>query len=73
MKEQNLDRQLIALREQGIDERDIIMDKDSGKDFDRCGYQSLKTTTLKPDTLVVKSLDLLSRNKRDIKNELEFF
>lgn len=29
MKEQNLDRQLIALREQGIDERDIIMDKDS--------------------------------------------
>ena len=48
MKGQNLDRQLIALREQGIDERDIIMDKDSGKDFDRCGYQSLKTTTLKP-------------------------
>jgi len=37
MKEQNLDRQLIALREQGIDERDIIMDKDSGKDFDRSG------------------------------------
>lgn len=74
MKEQNLDRQLIALREQGIDERDIIMDKDSGKDFDRCGYQSLKTTMLKPgDTLVVKSLDRLSRNKRDIKNELEFF
>lgn len=73
-KEQNLDRQLIALREQGIDERDIIVDKESGKDLDRCGYQSLKTTMLKPgDTLVVKSLDRLSRNKRDIKNELEFF
>ena len=73
-KEQNLDRQLIALREQGISERDIVMDKESGKDFDRQGYQSLKTTMLRPgDTLVVKSLDRLSRNKRDIKKELEYF
>lgn len=40
-KEQNLDRQLIALREQGISERDIVMDKESGKDFDRQGYRSL--------------------------------
>lgn len=73
-KEQNLDRQLIALREQGIDERDIIVDKESGKDFDRQGYQSLKSTMLRPgDTLVVKSLDRLSRNKHDIKNELEYF
>lgn len=73
-KEQNLDRQLIALSEQGIDERDIIVDKESGKDFDRRGYQSLKSTMLRPgDTLVVKSLDRLSRNKHDIKNELEYF
>ena len=73
-KEQNLDRQLIALSEQGIDERDIIIDKESGKDFDRQGYQSLKSTMLRPgDTLVVKSLDRLSRNKHDIKNELEYF
>lgn len=73
-KEQNLDRQLIALSEQGIDERDIIVDKESGKDFDRQGYQSLKSTMLRPgDTLVVKSLDRLSRNKHDIKNELEYF
>ena len=73
-KEQNLDRQLIALSEQGIDERDIVIDKESGKDFDRQGYQSLKSTMLRPgDTLVVKSLDRLSRNKHDIKNELEYF
>ncbi len=73
-KEQNLDQQLIALSEQGIDERDIIIDKESGKDFDRQGYQSLKSTMLRPgDTLVVKSLDRLSRNKHDIKNELEYF
>lgn len=73
-KEQNLDRQLIALREQGISERDIVMDKESGKDFDRHGYLSLKTTMLRPgDTLVVKSLDRLSRNKHDIKKELEYF
>lgn len=37
-KEQNLGRQLIALIEQGIDERDIIVDKESGKDLERYGY-----------------------------------
>lgn len=73
-KEQNLDRQLIALRERGVSERDIVMDKESGKDFDRQGYQSLKKTMLRPgDTLVIKSLDRLSRNKSDIKKELEYF
>ena len=38
-KEQNLDRQYIALKEQGIEERNIIVDKESGKDLDRKGYQ----------------------------------
>ena len=41
-KEQNLDRQLLALAEHGIQERDIIADKESGKDLDRKGYQLLK-------------------------------
>ena len=41
-KEQNLDRQYIALKEQGIEERNIIVDKESGKDLDRKGYQLLK-------------------------------
>jgi len=73
-KEQNLDRQIIALREQGIDEREIIVDKESGKDLDRKGYMSLKNGLLRRgDTLIIKSLDRLSRNKTDIKNELEYF
>ena len=73
-KEQNLDRQLIALSEQGIEERNIIVDKESGKDLERKGYQLLKGGLLRRgDTLIIKSLDRLSRNKGDIKNELEYF
>jgi len=73
-KEQNADRQVIALKEQGIEERDIIIDKESGKDLDRAGYISLKNTLLRNgDTLIIKSLDRLSRNKADIKQELEYF
>ena len=73
-KEQNLDRQLITLKAQGIDERNIVIDKESGKDLDRQGYQSLKNTMLRQgDTLIVKTLDRLSRNKCDIKKELEYF
>lgn len=73
-KEQNLDRQLVALKEQGIEERNIIVDKESGKDLDRTGYQALINTMLRRgDTLVIKSLDRLSRNKCHIKKELERF
>lgn len=72
--EQNLDRQLEAFRKLGADKRDIITDKQSGKSLDRPGYQALKTAMLRSgDTLVVKSLDRLIRNKTDIKNELQFF
>lgn len=72
--EQNLDRQLEAFKSMGADTRDIITDKASGKNLERSGYQALKSTILrKGDTLVVKSLDRLSRNKADIKNELEYF
>ena len=71
-KEQNLDRQLAAFNALGATERDIITDKESGKNLDRAGYQALKTTMLRVgDTLVVKSLDRLSRNKGDIKAELQ--
>ena len=73
-KEQNLDRQLAAFKALGASERDIITDKESGKNLDRAGYQALKTTMLRAgDTLVVKSLDRLSRNKGDIKAELQYF
>ena len=73
-KDQNLDRQLAAFKALGADERDIITDKESGKDFNRAGYQALKNGMLRQgDTLIIKSLDRLSRNKRDIKTELEWF
>lgn len=73
-KEQNLDRQLEAFKKLGADEREIICDKESGKNLERAGYQALKTTMLRSgDTLVIKSLDRLSRNKTDIKNELQYF
>jgi DNA invertase Pin-like site-specific DNA recombinase len=73
-KEQNLDRQLAAFVALGAQEREIITDKESGKDLDRAGYQALKNAMLRRgDTLVIKSLDRLSRNKCDIKNELQFF
>lgn len=71
---QNTDRQIEALMEYGIPERDIIVDKQSGKDFNRQGYLSLKENILRPgDTLVVKELDRLGRNKRGIKEELEYY
>lgn len=73
-KEQNLDRQILELKKYISDERDIITDKQSGKDFDRVGYRSLRETLLrKGDTLIVKSLDRLGRNKQAIKDELEYF
>lgn len=73
-REQNLDRQLAAFAAMGAQERDIIADKESGKDLNRSGYTALKTAMLRRgDTLVIKSLDRLSRNKADIKNELQHF
>lgn len=73
-KEQNLDRQIAAFKALGADDRDIITDKESGKDLERKGYQALKNAMLRRgDTLVVKSLDRLSRNKSDIHNELQYF
>ena len=73
-KEQNLDRQIAAFKALGASDRDIIPDKESGKDLERVGYQALKNAMLRRgDTLVVKSLDRLSRNKADIHNELRYF
>lgn len=71
---QNLDRQIAAFKAMGASDRDIITDKESGKDLQRSGYQALKNAMLRRgDTLVVKSLDRLSRNKNDIKLELQHF
>lgn len=73
-KEQNLDRQLFALKKY-VPEENIVVDKQSGKDLNRPGYQALKGPLgLRcGDTLYIKSLDRLSRKKDDIKKELEWF
>lgn len=73
-REQNTDRQIEALTKFGVPEQNIIVDKASGKDTEREGYQYLKRQILRSgDTLVIKELDRLSRNKTDIKRELESF
>lgn len=73
-REQNTDRQIEALTKFGVPDQNIIIDKASGKDTEREGYQYLKRQILRSgDTLVIKELDRLSRNKADIKRELETF
>ena len=73
-REQNEDRQYEALIKFGVPPENIIIDKCSGKDTEREGYQYLKRQILRTgDTLVIKELDRLSRNKADIKRELEEF
>ena len=61
-REQNEERQLQAAREFGIEERDIYIDKMSGKDFNREQYQILKGQLRQSDLLVVSSIDRLGRN-----------
>ena len=73
-REQNEDRQIDALTKFGVPTENIIVDKCSGKDTEREGYQYLKRQILRSgDTLVIKELDRLSRNKNDIGHELEYF
>ena len=75
-REQNLIRQIEALKDYGVTEENIITDKASGKDLNRPAYISLKVgfgKLVKGDVLVIKSLDRLSRNKTDIQNELRYF
>lgn len=74
-REQNLDRQLAALQKY-VPPDMIVTDKASGKNLNRPGYQSLKAgigKLVQGDTLIVKSLDRLSRNKEDAKKELQYF
>ena len=61
-KEQNEDRQIIAMREFGVADNRIVLDKQSGKNFERPGYQRLVRKLKTGDTLVIKSIDRLGRN-----------
>ncbi len=65
-RDQNTDRQLIALKEYGIKPENILTDKMSGKDFNRPAYRRLLKRIHKGDCLVIKSIDRLGRNYKDI-------
>ena len=65
-REQNEERQIIALKEFGIQMSAIYVDKQSGKDFDRQSYRRLMRKLKNGDTLVVKSIDRLGRNYDEI-------
>lgn len=67
--DQKEDRQLEAMLELGINERDIFVDKCSGKNFDRPQYQALKVQLREGDVLVIKSIDRLGRNYKQICEE----
>lgn len=68
-QEQNTDRQIDAMLQQGINERDIFTDKSSGKDFDRPQYQALKCQLREGDVVIIKSIDRLGRNYKQIVEE----
>lgn len=71
-KEQNIDRQLESIKNLDIDKRDIYIDKQSGKNFDRPEYQALKRSIREGDTLFIKSLDRFGRNKQEILKEWQW-
>lgn len=65
-KEQNTDRQHIALQEAGVPPENIFEDRQSGKDFERPEYKRLLATVLSGDVIYVKSIDRLGRSYKDI-------
>lgn len=68
-EEQNESRQVKAMLDFVTDDRDIYIDKCSGKDFERPQYQALKHNLREGDTLIIKSIDRLGRNYKQICNE----
>lgn len=65
-KEQNEDRQIIVLNEAGIPEKNIFIEKCSGKNFERPQYKKLLQKVKKDDLLYIKSIDRLGRNYAEI-------
>lgn len=65
-KDQNEARQIDAMREFGVDDGCMVIDKQSGKNFDRPGYRKLMKKLKPEDTLVIKSIDRLGRNYDEI-------
>lgn len=68
-KEQNEDRQLIALKEMGVPEKNIYMDKQSGKNFERKQYKRLLKKLDENSVLYIKSIDRLGRNYSELNDQ----
>ncbi len=68
-REQRDDRQRLALLEQGVEPRNIYADKQSGKDFERPAYLQLLKRLRREDLLLVKSIDRLGRNYREVQEQ----
>lgn len=68
-REQNEDRQMIAMQEQQVPEKNILLDKQSGKDFDRPMYQHMLRIIKPGDLLYIKSIDRLGRNYEEIQEQ----
>ena len=71
-REQNEDRQRLAMREFGVPDENVVLDKQSGKDFERPGYKWLVEKLKAGDTLVIKSIDRLGRNYDEILEQWRF-
>ena len=67
--DQNEDRQIIALRQVSVPEKNIFMDKQSGKDFDRPNYKKMVQELKAGDLLYILSIDRLGRNYEEIQNQ----
>ena len=70
--EQNEDHQVIALRKVGVPERNVYIDKQSGKDFERPQYKKLLRKMEKDDLLYIKNIDRLGRNYAEILGQWRF-
>ena len=71
-KEQCIDRQMQAMREAGVAEKDVYIDRQSGKNFSRPAYQRLRRRLSAGDTLIVKSIDRLGRNYAAVVEEWRY-
>lgn len=71
-KDQNEDRQLLAMYEEGIEEECIFVDKKSGKDFNRPKYQQMVGMLAEDDVVYIKSIDRLGRNYEEILEQWKY-
>lgn len=65
-RDRNLDKQIVALKNAGVEEENIFVDKQSGKDFNRPSYQNLINTAQRGDMIILKSIDRLGRDYTEI-------